>query len=408
MAKNNAKNNFIAKITTLFSAAILTGGLFLSVPTPVGANEQTPIRIGLDADMSSASAESGEAIRRGMVVAVDEINEKGGINGRKLEIVVRDHRGNPARGIDNINEFSADKSIVAVMGGLHTPVAMAELEAIHKNDMLYLVPWAAGTMVVDNGFSPNNVFRVSVRDQYAGRFLTKMAASKGYKKLGLLLEQTGWGRSNEKAISEAAREIGVEISGVEWISWGAKNAEAQIGNLAKKGADVIMLVANANEGAVVLAGVANMDKTNRLAIISHWGITGGRFTELVGSDIDKVNLSFLQTYSFVVPTRPEKEKDFFARYQKLFPEITKAEQILSPVGTAHAYDLVHLLNQAIINAGSLETAKIRVALENIKQYDGLVKTYNPPFTSNRHDALDESSFTLAKFLNDGSIVPTAD
>ena len=403
-----AKSNLIAKITTLFTAVVLTGGLFLSTPTPAGANEQTPIRIGLDADMSSASAESGEAIRRGMVVAVDEINEKGGINGRKLEIVVRDHRGNPARGIDNINEFSADKSIVAVMGGLHTPVAMAELEAIHKNDMLYLVPWAAGTMVVDNGFSPNNVFRVSVRDQYAGRFLTKMAASKGYKKLGLLLEQTGWGRSNEKAISEAAREIGVDVAGVEWISWGAKNAEAQIGNLTKKGADVIMLVANANEGAVVLAGVANMDKTNRLAIISHWGITGGRFTELVGNDIDKVNLSFLQTYSFVVPTRPEKEKDFFARYQKLFPEITKAEQILSPVGTAHAYDLVHLLNQAIINAGSLETAKIRVALENIKQYDGLVKTYNPPFTSNRHDALDESSFTLAKFLNDGSIVPTAD
>jgi len=403
-----AKSNLIAKITTLFTAVVLTGGLFLSTPTPAGANEQTPIRIGLDADMSSASAESGEAIRRGMVVAVDEINEKGGINGRKLEIVVRDHRGNPARGIDNINEFSADKSIVAVMGGLHTPVAMAELEAIHKNDMLYLVPWAAGTMVVDNGFSPNNVFRVSVRDQYAGRFLTKMAASKGYKKLGLLLEQTGWGRSNEKAISEAAREIGVDVAGVEWISWGAKSAEVQIDNLAEKGADVIMLVANANEGAVVLAGVANMDKTNRLAIISHWGITGGRFTELVGNDIDKVNLSFLQTYSFVVPTRPEKEKDFFARYQKLFPEITKAEQILSPVGTAHAYDLVHLLNQAIINAGSLETAKIRVALENIKQYDGLVKTYNPPFTSNRHDALDESSFTLAKFLNDGSIVPTAD
>ncbi|MDH5773026.1 MAG: ABC transporter substrate-binding protein, partial [Rhodospirillaceae bacterium] len=238
-----AKSNLIAKITTLFTAVVLTGGLFLSTPTPAGANEQTPIRIGLDADMSSASAESGEAIRRGMVVAVDEINEKGGINGRKLEIVVRDHRGNPARGIDNINEFSADKSIVAVMGGLHTPVAMAELEAIHKNDMLYLVPWAAGTMVVDNGFSPNNVFRVSVRDQYAGRFLTKMAANKGYKKLGLLLEQTGWGRSNEKAISEAAREIGVDVAGVEWISWGAKSAEVQIDNLAEKGADVIMLVA---------------------------------------------------------------------------------------------------------------------------------------------------------------------
>jgi len=395
-------NNFITK--TLRASLAACGFLFLAHGS-AHAGEGAAIRIGLDADMSSASAESGEAIRRGMVVAVDEINEKGGINGHKLEIVVRDHRGNPARGIDNINEFAADKSIVAVMGGLHTPVAMAELETIHKNDMLYLVPWAAGTKVIDNGFKPNNVFRVSVRDEYAGQFLTKMAANKEYKKLGLLLEQTGWGRSNEKAIGDAAQKIGVEIAGVEWISWGAKSAETQIKNLTEKGADVIMLVANANEGAVVVKNITAMNKDMRLPIISHWGITGGRFAKLVGEDINKINLSFLQTYSFISPSNPAKKKDFFNRYQKLFPEITNADQILSPVGTAHAYDLVRLLGQAITNAGSLETAKIRTALENIKQFDGLVKEYNPPFSNERHDALNEKDFTLARFLADGSIVP---
>ncbi|MDH5187470.1 MAG: ABC transporter substrate-binding protein [Rhodospirillaceae bacterium] len=401
---NKLKTNFFAKIANIFIASCT---LMLAGQSWASDSALQPIRIGLDADMSSASAESGEAIHRGMIVAIDEINENGGINGHKLEIVVRDHRGNPARGIDNINEFAADKTIVAVMGGLHTPVAMAELKTIHENGLIYLVPWAAGTMVVDNGFTPNNVFRVSVRDQFAGRFLTKMAANNNYKKLGLLLEQTGWGRSNEKAISEAAKQIGVEIAGVEWISWGAKSAEAQINSLAKKGADVIMLVANANEGAVVLEGVAEITKADRLPIISHWGITGGRFTQLVGDNLNKVNLSFLQTYSFISPARPAREKDFFARYKKLFPKTTKEDQILSPVGTAHAYDLVHLLSNAIKNAESLEIAKIRSALENIKQYDGLVKIYNPPFTNERHDALDESDFTLAKFLSDGSIVPIA-
>ena len=400
-----AKTAFFHK---LFFTIVLSLGLSLFLQGGANSEELAPIRIGLDADMSSASAESGEAIRRGMVVAIDEINENGGVNGHKLELVVRDHRGNPARGIDNINEFATDKTIVAVMGGLHTPVAMAEMEAIHKNNLLYLVPWAAGTMVVDNGFTPNNVFRVSVRDQYAGRFLTRMAAKKGYKKLGLLLEQTGWGRSNEKAISEAAKEIGVEIAGVEWISWGTKSAEAQISGLVNKGADVIMLVANANEGAVVLADDVSLSKSSRLPIISHWGITGGKFVKLVGDNINEVNLSFLQTYSFVKPTRPEKQKSFFARYQKLFPEIKKVDEMLSPVGTAHAYDLVHLLSQAIIDSNSLETDKIRTALENIKQHDGLVKIYNPPFTADHHDALNENDFTLAKFLNDGSIVPISD
>lgn len=86
------------------------------------------ILIGLDADMSSASAESGEAIRRGIVLALDGINRNGGVLGRRLELVVRDHRGNPGRGIDNMLAFAQMNDLVAVVGGIHTPVALEELE----------------------------------------------------------------------------------------------------------------------------------------------------------------------------------------------------------------------------------------------------------------------------------------
>ena len=90
-----------------------------------------PIIVGLDADMSSGSANSGEAIRRGMALAIDVINRSGGVLGRPMRIVVRDHRGNPTRGIDNIEAFARTENLVAVVGGLHTPVALAELEAIN-------------------------------------------------------------------------------------------------------------------------------------------------------------------------------------------------------------------------------------------------------------------------------------
>jgi len=162
--------------------------------------DDRPVLIGLDADMSSLSAKSGEAIRRGVVLAMDEINSAGGVLGRPLKLMVRDHRGNPARGRDNIEELAAMADLVAIVGGIHTPVALYELETIHRAGVLYLGAWAAGTPIVDNGFDPNYVFRVSVRDSFAGPYLVAAAKRAGHERLGLMLERTGWGRSNEKAM----------------------------------------------------------------------------------------------------------------------------------------------------------------------------------------------------------------
>ena len=74
------------------------------------------VLIGLDADMSASSAIGGEAIRRGAAIAIDEVNRAGGVLGRPLELVVRDHRGNPDRGVDNINDFAVMDDLVAVLG----------------------------------------------------------------------------------------------------------------------------------------------------------------------------------------------------------------------------------------------------------------------------------------------------
>ena len=167
--------------------------------------------IGLDADMTAVAASGGIAIERGALIAIEEINENGGVLGKKIELKVRDHRGNPARGIDNIIAFSKEPNLIAVLGGVHTPVALAELKVIHDKKIIYLDPWAAGTSIVENGFDPNYVFRVSVRDEHAGSVLMAAAKNKGATQVGLLLERTGWGRSNEQSMTKAALDLGIEI-----------------------------------------------------------------------------------------------------------------------------------------------------------------------------------------------------
>ena len=367
--------------------------------------EPNPIVIGLDADMSLGSARSGEAIRRGMEIAVEEINTDGGILGRSLRIEVRDHKGNPARGNDNIEEFAAMQDLVAVVGGLHTPVALHELKAIHVHRLIFLVPWAAGTNIVENGYSPNNVFRISVRDEFAGGVLVQKALDGGHSKLALVLESTGWGRSNEKAMRSALEAKRLQPISIVWFHWGEGNTKKVVEEVLRSGADAILLVANAPEGLDIVRSMADLPPDRRVPILSHWGITGGNFFMDGHDAIAAVDLTFLQTFSFLAPQFRERSERVVAAYVARYPDARSAREIFAPVGTAHAYDLVRVLARAIEMAGSIDRSAVRDALEHIDRYEGLVREYAPPFTPERHDGLDASDFRMARFAEDGAIVP---
>jgi branched-chain amino acid transport system substrate-binding protein len=367
------------------------------------------IVIGLDADMSSAAARSGESIRRGIMLAIHDINQAGGLLGRTVELVVRDHRGNPERGIDNILEFTQMKNVLAVVGGLHTPVALRELDVIHDHQMIYLGPWAAGTPIVDNGFTPNFVFRVSVRDAYAGGFLIDRAVSRGMHRIGLLLERTAWGRSNEKAMVGALRARNLEPVAIEWFNLGESDLAVQLSRIIDDAqADGMILVCNPLEGVAVTQSMASHPVENRVPILSHWGITGGNFSKLASESLSKIDLSVLQTHSFFRPKYPTRSQKLFEAYRQQFSDCQSKKDIFAPVGTAHAYDLMKLLAIAVENAGSTERRVVRSALEKEIAYQGILKDYVRPFSPDHHDALTGDDFILAKFASDGSIRPIED
>ncbi len=112
------------------------------------------------------------------------------------------------------------KDLVAVVGGLHTPVAQHELRAIHEAGVIYLGPWATGTEIVDNGYHPNFVFRVSVCDECAAGFLVREALKRGHARFSLALENTAWGRSNERAIRGVLADHALAPVEIGWFHWG--------------------------------------------------------------------------------------------------------------------------------------------------------------------------------------------
>lgn len=380
--------------------------LLFSLSANAAVEKSPPLIIGLDADMSAVAKAGGIAIKRGAELAIDEINRQGGVMGRPLVLEVRDHKGNPARGVANIKYFAKKKDVLAVLGGVHTPVALKELPQIHANNLIYLSPWAAGTPIVDNQFKPNYVFRLSVRDEHAGHVMVNHAQKRGIKNIGLLLERTGWGRSNEKSMTKAAEKLNSQVVGVEWFNWRETDMSAQIENLINAGAQAILLVSNVPEGVVIVNNMLERPKSKQVPILSHWGIASGSFAENVGLEkVSNADLSVLQTYSFLSPTKPEIANKVLSAYQNRYDSNASAESIPAVVGVVHAYDLVHILAKATEQAQSISRPEIRNAMENIKHYNGLFKDFNYPFTADKHDALTHSDYIMSSFNNKGHLIP---
>lgn len=357
-----------------------------------GANAASWV-IGLDTDLSSISKAGGVAISQGAELAIDEINAKGGILGDQVVLVVKDHRGNPARGIANIKSLLKNDKLLAVIGGVHTPVALAELPLIHENSLIYLDPWAAGTPVIKNGYTPNFAFRLSVRDEWAGVVILNKAKEEGCKSVTLFLERTGWGRSNEKSMTQASIALDLPINGIEWFNWNSQVLEKLVAKTVADGTECIALVANTPEASSIVDSIANIDSAKRPKVFSHWGIVGGDFTKKIElTQLEKVEIYYLQTLAFNSPKTPAGRllvESFERKYGK-----TSNYEAFN--GVAHAYDLVHLLALAIEKAGSGESTKVRSALENLSTFRGAMKTYNRPFTSIQHEALNKSDYIMLK------------
>ncbi len=125
---------------------------------------------------------------------------------------------------------------------------------------------------------------------------------------------------------------------------------------------------------------------------------------MIQDDLDKLDFSVVQTFSFF-KADPEIVERVMGVSERLFG-ISRFEELKSPVGVGHAYDLTHLLARAIDLAGTTRRSAVRDALEQVTDYRGLVKYFAQPFTPAKHDALDAGDVFMARYRPiDGAIVP---
>ena len=364
-------------LTRVVIATIIAG-----ISTVAGAVE--PIKIGLSGPYTGGSSPMGTSMRDGVKLAADEINRKGGILGRPIQLVERDDEAQNERGVQVSQELIDKEHVVATLGYINTGVSLASQRFYEEAKIPVINNVATGSIVTKQFLPPefpdNYIFRTSANDTIQSAMIVEEAVVKrGFKKVAILADSTNYGQLGREDLEKALAKKNIQPVAVEKFNIKDVDMTAQLLRAKEAGAQVILTYGIGPE----LAQIANgMSKLNwKVPMIGSWTLSMSNFIDNAGPNGEGA----LMPQTFIQEPNTPKRKAFIAAYQKTY----HVDRIPSPVSAAQGYDSMYLLAVAIKQAGSIDGVKIREALENLREkVDGVITTYNHPYSHDDHEAIE--------------------
>ena len=342
------------------------------------------IKLGVAGPFTGGSASMGVSMRDGVRLATKEINAAGGINGNKIVLVERDDEAKNERGVQIAQELINNEKVVATLGYINTGVALASQRFYQEAKIPVMNNVATGSILTKQfpNAPENYVFRNAAPDNIQAPLVAKEAVEKrGLKKVAILADSTNYGQLGREDLEKALKTYGVTPVATEKFNIGDVDMTSQLLKAKNAGADVILTYAIGPELAQIANGMAKLGW--KKPIIGSWTLSMASFIDTAGKNGDGATMP--QTYIQTPSTTP-KRKSFQDAYVKEFKP--KNNNIASPVSAAQGYDSVYLLAAAIKQANSTEGPKILAALQDLKTpVDGVVISYNKPFSATDHDAI---------------------
>ncbi|WP_169084219.1 ABC transporter substrate-binding protein [Paenibacillus sp. PL91] len=365
-----------------------------------GAESKEPILIGMSTEATGDNAMNSVNLYQGVQVAVDQVNAKGGIDGRLVELVVRDTEQNPTRGISIIRDFSQKEKVLAAIGGFHSTVMLAQSPIIMEEKFPFMVATSNVPASVESGMPWTFGVRMNanITAEYAVKFIKEHFKTTN---IAVLHENGGYGKGAAAAMTKVLEAEGLKPVAVESFDNAKdKDMTAQVNRAKEAGAEVIYLFGQGAANGYVLQA---MDKLGwKVPIVGENGMANKGAQE-VGKELAEGTYA-IQTANFNVDQTREAAKVFLADFTAKFGHIPTTF-----ASAAQGYDGAMMLFQAIEKAGlSGDLAKDREAIKNTLEtdlgtYSGVIKDWEQAFTPENHDAVDVNSYLMCVW-KDGKLV----
>jgi branched-chain amino acid transport system substrate-binding protein len=321
-----------------------------------GGSSSGDIYFGVSGPLTGPNAEYGQIWKKAFDIAVDEVNAKGGIKGRKLQIVFEDTQSDPKQSVSVAEKFVNDKRIVAEIGDFASPASMAASPIYERNG---LVQYGFTNSHPDFTKGGQYMFSTAPNQADDAPFLaTYTVKDLGKKKLVLLHLNTDWGKTTADLFEARAKELGAQIVYRDAYLPDEKDFKTIVTKANDAQPDGIALMSYYTDAALIAQQARQQGIT--VDIIANGAVYSPKFIELGGKAVEGVNTT---SPWFVGNPRPAVQ-EFVKKFREKYNE--------DPNWFAgNAYDTVMILSHVIEKVGTDRKA-IRDGLAGLKDYPSLV------------------------------------
>ena len=351
------------------------------------------VKIGTILSVTGPGAFLGDHMKRGMELAIEEINGVGGIGGKKIEWVFYDAETQSSRGVTATRRLiEQDKVDIIVGGGNASGLALAMVPLVEKAQLPFIS--TEGSMQIVNPVAERKwTFKSTLDDDKVLERAADSFAKRGITSVALLYDSSGFGQSAKEQMEKVAPKRGLKVI-YETFNPGDTDLTAQLSRIKASDAKAIICWTITPAGVVFIKQAKQLGLSDRV-IMHSYGFVDDRYmkqAEGAAEGIDLMSQKF-PVGTDLPATDPLKQRiaDITARFEKKFN--TKPNQFV-----AQTYDAIYMASDALAKGGK-DKDKVRVALEEMKDFKGVGGNFS--FSPTTHSGLTKDDAVVITWRDNG-------
>ena len=356
--------------------------LLLVVPSLARAAPE-PIKVGALLSVTGPAAFLGAPEARTLEMRVQELNAKGGVGGRPIQLVLKDTGGSPEKAVSFARQLIEEEKVLAILGPSTSGESMA-VKGIAEEGKTLLLSLAAAEAIV-NPVLPH-VFKVAPKDSLAVELIFQRMQRMGITRLGLLSSNTGFGKGGKEQVEKLAPQYGISIVVNEVYDKNATDLSAEVTKMKAAGVQALLNWSIEPAQSIVLKNARQMQLG--VPLFQSHGFANVQYARAAGGAAEGV--IFPASRIVVADQLPASnpQKPVVEAYRKAYEARYKED--VSTFG-GHAWDAFGILVKAIEQVGP-DRVKVRAAVEEMKGFVGTAGVFN--FSPTDHNGLDIGAFEL--------------
>lgn len=383
---------FKAGIIALAFAGVTAGGAAYAQTQGVSKNE---LVIGSMQDLSGPIVAFSKQLVNGMNMRVDEINSSGGINGRKLKLVVEDHGYDPKKAVLATQKLVQKDRIFAMIGTIGTPTSLASMPILFDKNIPHLFPLTAAREMYEPLHRLKYSFAATYFDQVKAGVKT-LVKQKGFKKVCTMYQDDDFGLEVMRGAEAGLKDIGMALAEKTTYKRGATDFSSQISRMKAANCDFVVL------GTIIRETLGAIGTARKLG----WGVdfmgSSASYTELIHKLGGPAMNGFYSTNTVNMPYLDDASKnvrEWAGRYKERYKEDPA-------VFSAYGYQVVDLFAQIAAKAGpNLTTDTFIKTIEGFSSPRDMFGADSMTFSKTKH--LGSNRARLSQIVN-GKWTPLTD